>query len=231
LIDLFIFSYIVSAIIFFVNGRYRVAITPIFIVFAAYAVYELIEIVKEKDYVKLKTPAYFLAVFLFIVYFTIPKPKFDNYDAYRHLGDVAYENKEFDKAIYNYNKSVVIRDHFLTFVNIGNAFAQKKDYKNAIMAFEKALLKNPDYELAHFNLGIVYTQMGDFTKAIESYNKTLEINPEFAGAYRNLGIIYYVSENYERALRNYTKFLEISDDEETKKLVRKDIETIQRKMK
>ena len=99
------------------------------------------------------------------------------------------------------------------------------------MAFEKALLKNPDYELAHFNMGIVYTQMGDFPKAIDSYHKTLELNPQFAGAYRNLGIIYYVSEDYQLAMGNYSRFLEISDDEETKKLVRKDIENILRKMK
>jgi tetratricopeptide (TPR) repeat protein len=73
--------------------------------------------------------------------------------------------------------------------------------------------------------------MGDFPKAIDSYHKTLELNPQFAGAYRNLGIIYYVSEDYQLAMGNYSRFLEISDDEETKKLVRKDIENILRKMK
>jgi 4-amino-4-deoxy-L-arabinose transferase-like glycosyltransferase len=155
---LFIVSYVVGTIIFFVNGRFRLAITPILIVFASFALYKLFVIIKDKKYHHLKIPFVLVISFLIIYYFIISRPQFTEYDAYLHLGDVAYEKQEFEKAIENYNRSLFFKDYYLTYVNLGNAYAMKKDYRSAIAAFNRALNRKPDYLLAHFNLGFAYTQ-------------------------------------------------------------------------
>jgi len=116
----------------------------------------------------------------------------------------------------------------MTFVNLGNSLAKKKDYKSAEIAFNKAIERNPDYELAYFNLAFVYTQIGNFDLAIKNYNKTIELDPNFENSYRNLGIVYYIMEKYDLALEFFNEFLRVSADEKTKELVNKDIQNIYR---
>lgn len=227
LLYIFILSYILSAIIFFVNGRFRLAILPAAIPIAAFSIDSLIEYAKSKNFSEIKNPIIITVLFILAINIISIKPKFTDYEAYLHLGDIAYQQENLDEAIYYYNLSLVHQDNFMTFVNLGNALAKKKDFKNAEVAFNKAIERNPNYELAYFNLAFVYTQIGNFDLAIKNYNKTIELNPEFEGAYRNLGIVYYVMERYDLALEFFQEFLRISYDEKTKELVRKDIQNIQ----
>lgn len=226
-INLYIFSYIISAVIFFVNGRFRLALLPIAIPVAAFSIDSIIDYISNKDFNKIKIPLIISAIFILIINIFSIKPKFTDYEAYLHLGDIAYKEERLDDAIYYYNLSLVQQDNFMTFVNLGNALAKKKEFKNAEIAFNKAIERNPNYELAYFNLAFVYTQLGNFDLAIKNYNKTIELNPNFEGAYRNLGIVYYVMERYDLALEFFQEFLRISNDEKTKELVKKDIQNIQ----
>lgn len=227
-IYLFAFAYFVSTIIFFVNGRFRLALLPVIIPISAYSIIFIIETFSKSEFSKLKKPVIIVAVLFLIANFGSFKPKFTDYDAYLHLGDIAYKENRLDEAIYNYNLSLIYQDNYMTFVNLGNALAKKKDFKGAEIAYKKAIERNENYELAYFNLAFVYTQLGNFDLAVKNYNKTIELNPNFESAYRNLGIVYYVSERYDLALEFFNEFMRISNDELTKKLVEKDIENIKR---
>jgi 4-amino-4-deoxy-L-arabinose transferase-like glycosyltransferase len=228
LIILLLLSYILASSIFFISGRFRLAITPLLIFFAAYALIKIYHAVRDKKYNVLKFPAAALIVFLLVDSFIIFKPKYNYHDAYIHLGDVAYKEEDFDKAIEYYNRSLFYQDSYVSYVNIGNAFAIKKDFRNAISSYNKAITRNPEYSLAYFNLAFAYTQQGNLPKAEEAYKRVLELDPKFEGAYRNLGITYYVQERYEEALYYFERYMEISTDEITKENVRIDIENIKR---
>lgn len=218
--------YILAAIIFFVNGRYRLGITPVVIIFAAYGIEHLVAALKDLNFSVLKIPLSILLSFFVVYYLILEKPEFTEYDAYLYLGDIAFEEKNYDEAIEQYNRSLFFRDYYMTYMNIGNAFALKKDFRNAISSFTKAINRNPADVKAHFNLGFAYTQIGEFEHALNSYQRAIELDPTFAGAYRNSGIIHYVSENYEEALYYFEKFLSFSDDEEINASVRYDIDKI-----
>lgn len=230
LIYIFIAAYLIGHILFFVNGRFRIGLTPLLIIFAGFGITKIFDFIKEKKYHELKIPIAAVVGFVLIYNFVIDKPVFNDYEAYMQLGDIAFEKKDYDEAIENYNRSLFYRDFHKTYMNIGNAFALKKDFRNAISSFNKAINRDPSDPMTHFNLGFAYTQIGNFDSAAESYKRAIDLDPQFAGAYRNMGIILYVSEKYEDALFFFEKFLTLSSDEEINQSVRQDIEQIKIKM-
>lgn len=223
---LLVLTYIAGTVIFFVNGRFRIGITPALIILAAYSVVMLFEYIKAGNYRKIKTPAITVGVYLFLYVFVAFKPVFGEYDAYMHLGEIAYEEENYSEAVQYYNRALFYRDSAEPYMNIGNALARNKDFTNAVASFQKAIARDPDNLLAHFNLAFAYTQMGNFEQAINEYNKVINLDPTFVNAYRNMGIAYYVQEYYKEALVYFEKFLSISTDEQVNDLVRKDIENI-----
>lgn len=227
---IFILTFIVATIIFFVNGRYRLAITPLMIVISSYGIKELFEVFKTQKLEFLKKPVLVAGIFLIGYYFGITNPKFTDYDAYMHLGDIAFDNENFAEAADNYNRSLFFRDYHVTYMKLGNAFARMKNFDNAFMSYQRAIQRKKDYVKAYFNMGTAYIQSEQMNKAVETLNKVLEIDSTFADAYRNLGIIYYINQNFEGALEYFNNYLRYSDDEETKKTVRQDINNIKSKL-
>ncbi len=228
---LFFVSYLIASLLFFVNGRMRMAITPLMLVFAAYGIYETFNLISRAEWKKFKIPSIILIGFIVIYYFFIPRPTFTPYDSYLDQGNYAYDNKDYKKAIEYFKKSLFYRDYYLAYVNLGNAYAQLKEYRSAIPAFQLAIKRKPDYYLSHFNLGFAFTQLSLWDKAIDEYLLSIKYKPEFAGAYRNIGIVYYINEKYEDALYYFNTYLTISNDEITKNSVKKDIEAINEKLR
>lgn len=225
----FFATYVLGAILFFVNGRFRLGLTPLLIVFAAYGTNELLSLIYTKKYNYILKVSIVPLLFV-IVYSFMNKPVFNNYDAYFHLGEIAYNNKDYNKAIENYQKSLFYNDGYLGYMNIGNALAMKKDFRNSIAAYQKAIARDPSVAKVHFNLGFAYTQSGNFDKAIQEYQTTLQLDPKFIEAYRNMGIILYITEKYQNALNYYNKFLSLSKDAELNKSVKYDIQQIKQKI-
>lgn len=228
---LFVFTYIVATLLFFVNGRYRLGVTPALITLAAYSVFQLFEIIKNKEYAKLKVPGYVIAGFLFFYTFVSFQPVYGEFDAYIHLGDIEYEAENYQQAVEYYNRALFYQDNALAYMNMGNALARLKDFRSAVSSYQKAINRDHDNLLTHFNLAFAYTQMGNFQEAIKEYNTCIELDPSFANAYRNLGITLYVQELYEEALPYFERFLTLSNDPEVNALVKKDIENIKLKLK
>lgn len=228
---LFIICYALGTIIFFVNGRFRIALVPLIIVFAAHGLSMSIEYIKSKNYNKLSTPAVTMLAAIAFNLFAVPKVNFNEYDAYLNLGDSFMEKKEYDKAIENYKKSLALRDFYLTNVHLGNAYAMRKDAQSALIFFQRAISQNPQYAPAYFNQGILYSEIGSWEGALASFNKVLALDNKFAEAYRNVAIIYYINEYWEKSLENFEKYLEFVKDEETRKNVMSDIEELRNKLK
>jgi len=93
--------------------------------------------------------------------------------------------------------------------NLGNAYYNSGDYKEAIQSYEKAIRINPDDAEAYTNSGCAYAGLDMHEKAIESFKEAVRINPDSADAhyglgvsYRALGMIEDAIESYELAIRN-----------------------------
>ena len=72
---------------------------------------------------------------------------------------------------------------------MGVVFQAQGKFEEAVTAFNKELLNNPDYAEAHNNMGAVFQALGELDDAIAAYNKALLIKPDYAEAHRNLSTL------------------------------------------
>lgn len=231
LIYLFLLTYIAATVLFFIVGRFRVAISPVFITFAGIGLTELYQVIKAKSYKKLIVPSGIAILFVLGVFSIIPEYNFTNYDAYMNLGNSNFEKHEYDKALSNFQEAVRLKADANSYVLLGNVYAAKNDYKQAIESYYKAINQNPDYYLAYFNMGIAYTQTKNLKEAERLFTKTIELDSTFEQAYRNLAIIDYINGDYKSSLFNFEKFLSLTDDEQARKTAQQDIQELKRRIK
>jgi tetratricopeptide (TPR) repeat protein len=71
----------------------------------------------------------------------------------------------------------------------GNKYRKEKQYKSAIICFNKALKIYPLFTTAWNNMGNVYFNQGKPEQAIKCYKKALSFNPEYSNAKKNLNVI------------------------------------------
>jgi tetratricopeptide (TPR) repeat protein len=128
-------------------------------------------------------------------------------------GNEAYNKRNYDQAIADYNKALEINPESAdAYNNRGAAYDKKGNYDQAIADCNKALQINPESAEAYNNRGIAYDGKGNFNQAIADYNKALEINPKYADAYNNRGAAYQGKGNYDQAIADCNKALEINPE-------------------
>jgi tetratricopeptide (TPR) repeat protein len=228
---LFLLTYAAASAIFFVIGRFRVPVAPVIIIFAGGGIYSLYTVIKGKKYFELLKPAAVIILLIIINIAVVPSFSFSNYDALNHVGKTHFEQGNYDQAIENYRKSLQLNDRYSTYLLLGNAYAAKKDFRNARTAFMEALKRNPRAELAYFSLGGLEIQMNKPAEALKNYEKAIELNPSFGEAYKNAAILYYMAEDYKPALDYFQKYLSYTDNENEKITVQRDIEELKKRLK
>jgi tetratricopeptide (TPR) repeat protein/ubiquinone/menaquinone biosynthesis C-methylase UbiE len=132
---------------------------------------------------------------------------------YNISGSAHTELRQFDLAIDNYKKALVIKpDYSDAFCNIG--IVQKKigDLDESIISYKKAIKFNPLHAVAYYHLGNALKEQGKLEEAIEVYNKVLSIKPDYADAYYNLGNALKDQGKLEEAVGVYKKALAIKSD-------------------
>ena len=81
-------------------------------------------------------------------------------------------------------------------------------FDEAIEAYKKVLLINPNYAEAYNNMGNAFTKQGKFDKAIETYKKALLINPHYPEALNNIGTVLKKQGKLNNSLEYYKKAIE-----------------------
>lgn len=99
---------------------------------------------------------------------------------------------------------------YLFHILAGNAYADKKMYREAKKHYKKSIATRGHYAEAYFNKGIVYSETGRNKKALREYNKAIDINPDDYRFYNNRGYTYHSMEMYYEAIEDFTKSLEIN---------------------
>lgn len=62
--------------------------------------------------------------------------------------------------------------------NLAVDFSQRKDFRNAIIEYEKALSIDPRHSPSHYNLGILYEEYEeDYSRAISHYRRYVQLRP------------------------------------------------------
>ena len=93
-----------------------------------------------------------------------------------HKGYVADYNKEYDKAISFYLRSIELKpDDADAYFNMGIAYNNQGNYPKAIESYEKAIDLKPDYASAYNNMGNAYHDQGNTQLQILNYKKAAKL--------------------------------------------------------
>jgi pentatricopeptide repeat protein len=222
LLYLFVISYMVGIVVFFVNGRFRLPVTPVLIIFAAYATCHLIEAVRLKSTDFLKGMMIFL-VCLFVVdydYISFRGVRaLDETVSYYELGNAYLRLDDKEAALAEYEKAHAIQVRYPTRgymqiagtvdYNTGTIYWEKGLYARAIEALERVPDNDPRAVQAKGILADCYVKRGRVEDAIQIYKSMIAQNPVDVRSLFGLGIAYRMTGEYDRAEEALRKILEI----------------------
>lgn len=151
--------------------------------------------------------------------------------AYNNIGNIHYYQKDYQRALDNYQTSLKIRKEIGdkkaisgSYFNIGNTYLIQGDVERALdnhsksLAIVKEMGDKPGIANSHSYIGSIYYSHGNYEKALSSFLKSLVISEEIgdkqgiAYSHTNIGNIYFSQRNYEKALDSYLKNLAISEE-------------------
>ena len=136
----------------------------------------------------------------------IPKVHYSLGHVYYLMHDLTDSQIEFRRALKNNG------DPSSTYNYLGKIALEKKQYKEALTDFHKALENNlnktPYYPLT--NIGKVYMLLGKFEKAKEAFAKAILRNDRFLPAYFWLGKVHMSEGAYEKAIASFSETIRLA---------------------
>ena len=128
---------------------------------------------------------------LFICFYFLPvAASAQKENALIKQGNEAYEKKEYDKAIKNYQQVTEKTPVNSTAqYNLGNALYRDKKTDEAVRAYENALTNTDskeDKSKSYYNKGVVLQNNKKIPECIEAYKNALKLNPHDEDARQNL---------------------------------------------
>ena len=85
---------------------------------------------------------------------------------------------------------------------LGVTQAKRRQFHDAIRAFNKVVELQPSLAEPHNNLAVIYNELGDLRAAVRELETSLELNPAYGTAYENIGDLYVklAAQSYKKAL-------------------------------
>lgn len=217
-LTLFIIAYSGSFIIFFVKGRFRIALMTALILFAANAIWWLWRS-WSTDRKSVLLPAVTLILFMVIVNNHTYRATIEGtgmYNPYNNLGQEYANQGLTDKAIQYYQKAIAYSPgQYEPLNNLGEAYNRIGDYEKAETALRKAIEINPKSPYAHNNLGTTLYNTGRIRESAQEYEKAVEANPYYYTAHSNLGSVYMALNETEKAVKEYETATRINPEDQT----------------
>ena len=211
LLYLFMASFVISIVAYFVNARYRLPLIIFLIIFSAYTLDWWLVLLRSK-----KIKPVFLSLCALVLFYLVTNLKLTQQNfvsQYNNLGVAYKEMGKFDLAITAYEEALKINPNLAQArSNLGNLYNATGEYAKAIQQLQKSIELDPDLAEAHSNLAIVYTKTGKIDKACAEYKKALQIRPNLVIAHYNLAVIYQKREELDLATKEFKQTIKFAPD-------------------
>lgn len=211
---LFIVGYIPSVIFFLVTARHRLAVIPLFLLFAAYAVFWLYDAVRQGGLAKAGVPLLVLLLLLVtanINFFdlgfqNVPQIHFGLGLSHTRQGNYPAAIEEFNLALKEAPSSPAV------YMGLGTAYIKMGRSREAVGPLNQAVTLDPNYTDAFINLGQAYFESGDMERAELAFRRAALLEPTRVEPYLNLGEISMSRNDLNLAKQNFLKALELQTD-------------------
>lgn len=206
---LFIATYILSLLPFFMTARYRIPVVPILCLFAAYSLSEILDCIQKRRW-KSFLGYIALCILLFIVLNDsfLFSGKEETVQFHNALGLIYKSKGKIEEAEREYQASIQTKPGSYAYANLGTLFYDQKDYEKATLYYEKALSLEPDNARIHFNLAQNHLAKRNFDKAKEHFEKANALDPWVNPvSYFNLALIYAQKGNRKKAMEYMSIYL------------------------
>jgi tetratricopeptide (TPR) repeat protein len=220
LMVLFIFTYMVSVVLFFVNARFRLPVIPFLLPFAAYS---LVSLFRERRLVRAILPVGLILVFGLAINLNLvgyPFPSFAT--SYSQLGGVYLEKAMYDQAEAEFHRALSVNPHHvLSIAGLAQVYHDTNDIDKAIEMWEKAISLSPNamqpqFQLGpgrywlHYQLGLSYYTIGRVNDAIAQWKEAQRLQPELPQSYLQLGNAYQDKGQYEEAIAAFEQAIQVN---------------------
>jgi tetratricopeptide (TPR) repeat protein len=112
------------------------------------------------------------------------------------------EEKSLDKndakAIRKMAKEIA-KDRSADFYQTGMTEFNEGDFKDAVIAFKKAVDENPKDYMSYYALGQSYEKLNKAKEATEAYEETVKIKADYLPAREALGLLYFHQKKIQEA--------------------------------
>ncbi len=122
-------------------------------------------------------------------------------DRLESLGDIALENRNFDKSLINYIQ--ILKDHperYDLHYKVGVIFLMSGKLEAAQKELALVLVHQPEMLKAHEAMGLVYLQGKQYPLAIDEFQYVLAQDPKRPKTHHLLGVTFLESGRPERAI-------------------------------
>jgi len=205
ILEIFLFVYMLSIILFFITARYRVPILPVLILFSAYTLNWLHSTIKQRNIFEFWKYLIIILVILILVNLSIPgysnaNPGQAHYSLgvlYSKKGDKIKSEEEYIKAI-SYNPNLGN-----AYANLGAIYGDQGKHQLALEYYQKALQNGADSAFVFYNMGIEYHNQGQIDQAEEMYRSSLLLREDDPKVHYLLGEICLQKGTLEAAITAY----------------------------
>jgi tetratricopeptide (TPR) repeat protein len=123
-------------------------------------------------------------------------------------GNALRDDGQIDKALMQYHAALSMKEDPQVLYNRALAFEFDRQTAAATADYERALVLDPRYALAHINLGRLQYLAGNKDNAQTHFEAALKLAPQLAMPAFNLGVLEGERKNWERAAEYYREALE-----------------------
>src|SRR5215213_1404265 len=123
-------------------------------------------------------------------------------------GNEYYYNREYAKAIEQYEMVINDPNYATVWSNKGSALSHLSKHNEAIKCYDRVIEIKPKYSGAWYNKGTSLIYLGKYQEAIKCLEKVLELMPDHVDAWSNKGSALLNLGKYEEAIVCFDKALE-----------------------
>lgn len=136
-----------------------------------------------------------------------------NYDFYFNRGALFLRDGDYEKAIENFSKALLLNPNSARALNLrGIACFHQKNYRMAEEQFKRALALDASYVEATNNLASTYFASRELDKARDMFEKALALSPDSVAAHYSLGTLLLLLGEAEEGTRHLARGVELDPD-------------------